>query len=357
MSQQEFPCGQCGANLQFEPGTLSLTCEYCGHENPIEDDASVEIEEQDFESMLADLENQAVSDNVHSVKCSSCGAASTFDKNVVSDACPFCGSDIVTTQQTQRLILPESLVPFFVTQSDAELDFKEWIQKLWFAPNKLKHRNRREEKIQGVYIPYWTYDTQTNTQYRGQRGTHYYVQRTVNGKSQTQRKTRWRSVSGNVPMKFNDVLVRASFSLPDKQADALEPWQLSALVSYKDDYLSGFRAESYQINLPTGFGSAKKIMSPKIDQAIRGTIGGDEQRVSSKNTNYSNITFKHILLPIWISAYKYNKKTYRFLVNGQSGEVQGERPWSVVKIALASLGGLAVAGIIAFFIYRANQGG
>jgi predicted RNA-binding Zn-ribbon protein involved in translation (DUF1610 family) len=359
MSQNEFPCEQCGANLQFEPGTLSLTCQYCGHDNPIVEEGEEEliIEEHDFESMLAELETQAPSNNVHSVKCTSCGAASTFKKNVVSDECPFCGSDIVTTEQTERLILPKSLIPFFVTKNEAEDEFKEWIQGLWFAPNALKERNRRDEKLQGVYVPYWTYDTATQTAYRGQRGTHYWVTKTVNGKSQQVRKTRWRSVSGVVPMRFNDVLVSASHSLPDKQADKLEPWKLSALVSYKDDYLSGFRAESYQINLPNGFGKAKKIMSPQIDQAIRGTIGGDEQRISSKNTQYADITFKHILLPIWISAYKYNEKIFRFLVNGQSGEVQGERPYSVVKIALATIAGLIVAGGIGFLIYLKSQTG
>ena len=105
------------------------------------------------------------------------------------------------------------------------------------------------------------------------------------------------------------------------------------------------------MTLAGGFDVAKVKMEPAIRETIRSDIGGDEQRINHLNSSYSNISFKHILLPVWLSSYQYEKKVYRFLVNARTGEVQGTRPYSWVKIALAVLLGLAVAGVIGGLIY------
>ena len=350
-SQQEFPCEQCGAVLEFKPGADALHCQYCGHDTAIDIDTAP-IEEFDYHSILASLEDETEMLEVHTAKCSSCGAESTYDANVIADSCAFCGSAIVTAAQSNKTIRPLSLIPFKVERREAAEAFKVWIKKLWFAPTELKRKHRSNESIQGIYIPHWTYDTRTDTWYQGQRGIYYYVTvsyKDNDGKSKTrqERRTRWHSVSGRVRDDFNDVLVRASHSLPDTQADNLEPWELKTLVPYNNDYLSGFKAETYQVNLEQGFDKAKIIMSPAIDNTIKRDIGGDEQRISSKTTNYHDIAFKHILLPVWISSYRYKEKVYRFLVNAVTGEVQGERPWSIWKISAAVLlGVIAVGGIV-----------
>jgi predicted RNA-binding Zn-ribbon protein involved in translation (DUF1610 family) len=362
MSQQEYPCGQCGATLAYTPGMSALHCEYCGHDTPIEQEL-VAIEEIDYHAMIIALESESSTFEVHTVKCTSCGAQSTYDDNIVSDLCPFCGTAIVTSGQSQKIIQPKSVLPFYIKRSEAILGFRLWIKSLWFAPSELKKKRNADERLQGIYIPHWTYDTDTVTHYTGQRGEHYWVTESYtsfeNGKSVRKtrqvRKTRWWPASGVVNDHFNDVLVRASQSLPNKQADNLEPWKLHELVPYNNDYLSGFKAETYQIGLEPGFEIAKTIMSGTIDSTICRDIGGDEQRIDSKTTNYNDITFKHILLPVWISSYTYKKKVYRFLVNAQTGEVQGERPYSYWKIFFALLGGLAVIGLIYLLIMVFGQ--
>ena len=155
-------------------------------------------------------------------------------------------------------------------------------------------------------------------------------------------KTRWTSVSGMVYDDFDDVLVLASDSLPRAKTESLEPWDLENLAPYQVEYLSGFQSEAYQVNLEDGFVKAKEKMSRVIESSIRRDIGGDHQRIHSVKTQWNNVTFKHILLPIWINAYRYNNKSYRFVINARTGEVQGERPWSAVKIALAVLGAAVV---------------
>ena len=119
---------------------------------------------------------------------------------------------------------------------------------------------------------------------------------------------------------------------------------------YDDRFLSGFRCEAYSVDVKSGLDQAKAVMRSEIDRQVRRDIGGDEQRILSLNSRYEGVTFKHILLPVWISSYRYNQKVYRFLVNGQTGEVQGERPYSIFKIVAAVLAALLVA-LALFFIF------
>jgi hypothetical protein len=197
--------------------------------------------------------------------------------------------------------------------------------------------------MNGVYVPFWTFDADTASRYSGERGEHYYETRTVNvrvnGRTERReervRKTRWYPASGRVSRDFDDVLVMASRSLPPRLGNELTPWDLGALTAYTPEFLAGFQAEGYTVPLADGHLQAQDRMSDVIREDIRRDIGGDEQRIHDVDTNWSNETFRHILLPVWMAAYKYNGKSYRFLVNGQTGEVQGERPWSIWKIGFA----------------------
>jgi hypothetical protein len=155
---------------------------------------------------------------------------------------------------------------------------------------------------------------------------------------------------------FDDVLVLASHSLPKRYTDALEPWDLSALEPYAPEYLAGFRAEGYSVDLDDGFAQARDKMDATIARDVRFDIGGDRQRIHAIDTAVSDVTFKHILLPVWLAAYKYRGETYRFVVNARTGRVQGERPWSAWKIAVAVILGAAIAGGIGYLI-ALEQGG
>ena len=352
MAQNDFPCGQCGAILQFKPGTDALVCGYCGHENPIEAEQG-QAEELDYNATINGLSENAEVEERVTVRCPGCGAETTFDPDIKSDDCPFCGTSIVTDGHAHKVIKPKSLLPFKIEKRDADEAFMAWLKKRWFAPNKLKRQRRNQRPLQGVYIPFWTYDSDTLTNYTGQRGKHYYVK--VGNRSQ--RRTRWYPVSGRVSNTFDDILVVASKSLPKKLTESLEPWDLPSLVPYKDDYLSGFRTESYQVDLAEGFTDARGQMDAVIRSSIRRDIGGDVQRIFTVNTTHRDVTFKHILLPLWISSYRFKEKAYRFLINARTGEVQGERPYSWVKIAFAVLTALAIGGAIWYaFEYYGNGG-
>jgi DNA-directed RNA polymerase subunit RPC12/RpoP len=351
---RQFPCTQCGAKVEFAPGTDSLVCPYCGHRTEIPE-STEGIEERDFSEGLSDLGRASETEEVQSVQCPSCAALVEPPKSAEAFPCPYCGSSIVTTAKSQRLIKPQAVLPFRISRDRAVQLFRSWIKKLWFAPNSLKKLARLQDRLQGLYAPYWTYDADTVSRYTGQRGDNYTRTRTVtrNGKRVTETYTeiRWRPAAGTVSRDFDDMLVVGSKSLPRNLAEELEPWDLGNLVTYADEYLSGFIAERYQVDLRQGWGRATERMDEMIRGDVRRDIGGDHQRITTLDTRHSNITYKHVLLPMWICSYRYKSKVYRFLVNARTGEVQGQRPWSWVKITLTAL----LAAAIALAIYTATR--
>ncbi|MCW3465526.1 zinc finger domain-containing protein [Chitinophaga nivalis] len=357
-------CENCGAILHYAPGTNSLRCEYCGTMNVIADEAAVTaIHPVDYEDfILAQQQHTEPTQQAVVVKCVSCGAATTLLPNVTADACPFCASPLVIdTAQTTAILQPHYVLPFVINDQTALQYFRKWMDKLWFAPSDLvkKVKNSSSQQLKGVYIPHWSYDTDTHTAYTGQRGEYYYVTESytteVNGKTEHHtrqvRKTAWYDASGAVNNNFRDVLVSASPSLPLKMAKILEPWHLDQLKAYDGRYLSGFRAELYQTNAEQALGIAKKRIDPDIRDTICDDIGGDEQQIEEYQVQYNNLGLKYILLPVWISAYRYNNKLYHFVVNAATGEVTGDRPYSWMKIV-----GLILAIILGFaVIYLMSQ--
>jgi DNA-directed RNA polymerase subunit RPC12/RpoP len=353
-----FACTSCGADLKYVAGTQFLSCEYCGAQNEIPQ-LDIEIEELDFNTYLLQKSDAQEKITEHFIKCENCGASSTLAPNITANCCPYCDTPlIIENAKDETLIQPKSLLPFKLSGKEAKKEFSAWVNKLWFAPNDLKKAILNFDHFKGIYIPYWTYDTDTISNYSGQRGDHYYVSEsyttTENGKSVTKtrqvQKTRWHSVSGKVHKFFDDILTVATKSLPSKYIYKLEPWDLENLVPFDKSYLSGFITEKYQIELNEGFEIAKDIAEKEIRNMVRRDIGGDEQRIIALNTKHNDITFKHLLLPVFVSAYNYKGKLFQFLVNGRTGEVQGQRPFSWIKISMAVLALLIVIAAIIYFI-------
>lgn len=357
--EHRYPCEQCGADLRFAPGQTRMVCGHCGHVQeipaPPDKQARTGLAEIDLrEGLRADPPREALAEH-RTTHCPNCGAVVEFTGARHAAECPFCATPVVVDTGTSRRLKPQGLIPFAVTEDAAREALGAWLKGRWFAPSGLGDHARKGRKMQGIYTPFWTFDADTRSRYAGQRGDYHYETRTrsvmVDGKRRQRteqvRRTRWRPASGMVARRFDDLLVLAAKSLPRSHTDALQPWDLSALVPYREDYLSGFLAEGYTVPLPEGHAAAREIMAGVILGDVRRDIGGDEQQVSSVATTHYNETFKHILLPVWTAAYRYRGRSFRFVVNGQTGKVQGERPWSPVKIALAVLAALVLLGALA----------
>ena len=356
LAEHRFPCDNCGSDLRYDPAGSQLICDHCGNTQPIEGSGFTvqPIRELDLRAGLeADLPLSEM-EETRVTSCPNCGAQVEFTDGAHATECPFCATPIVADTGSTRQIKPRGVLPFALAEPAAREAMSDWLGSLWFAPNGLQQYARKGRRMQGIYVPYWTFDADTQSTYHGQRGTVYYVTQTVirDGKRQQVQvpKIRWQPVSGRVRRFFDDVLVLASTSLPKKYTDALEPWDLSAMEPYAPEFLAGFRAEAYSVGLQDGFTQARAYMDRVIERDVKFDIGGDRQMVSAVDTQLDKLTFKHVLLPVWLAAYKYRGRTFRFVVNGRTGRVQGERPYSTIKITIAVVLGLILAAIVGYFM-------
>jgi len=355
--EHSFPCRNCGADLLFKPGATSLTCPYCGHVEKIPQ-TEKEIKEHGLNEFLAKPKGTGYGDaKGRDVRCSGCGGTTHFDPTLRATKCPFCGTPLITGDDVSAdsdVIAPEAVLPFKITKPQALDSFRKWVASRWFAPSALKNENNLGQ-FQGVYRPFWTFDSHTVSHWTGERGDAYYVSEsyttTENGKSVTRtrqvRKIRWRYVSGTYREFFDDVLVSAG-----QKTDFPTQYTLNQLEPFTPEFLSGFVAERYVVELEAGWSAAKGVIEDEIRSGIRGQIGGDEQRIHSVSTAYSAITYKHILLPLWLNTYKYGGKSYQCQVNGQTGEVNGTRPYSYWKIAGLVL---VIAVVVAVIVLIVNK--
>jgi LSD1 subclass zinc finger protein len=349
-------CKSCGSQMSYKPGTTNLKCQACGAEQAIE--STETIDEHSFDEWAAAQSSKRVATiGKQVVKCQSCGATTETDE--LSGACQFCGGVLLPVSQPEGLIAPEAVLPFGIVKKDANAAFGKWVKSRWFAPSALK-KVGSTEAMKGTYVPHWTYDAQTSTYYTGQRGEHYYTTetRTVNGRTQTHQvqHTRWWPASGNVSRAFDDVVVPASALLEPKKLDKMGPWTLAAAKAFEPQYLAGYTAVRYDVDPDTGLVTAKAKMEDVIRDDCRRDIGGDEQRVTSMSVQYAALMFKLMLLPIWIASYIYAGKTYQVLVNANTGEVVGDRPYSKVKIALAVIAAIIVIAVgIAIYLQAKHK--
>lgn len=351
-----FPCPGCGSDFIFHIGQQNLECPHCGLDKEIEIDEDAAIEEQDLLAMFKVLREHHEHDRhdevgQNEVRCDKCGATVVFTGSLTSSECPYCTSPIQRgdVYQAEHRIPVDAVLPFQIERKKAKANLANWVSSRWFAPNEFLKRGA-EGKFSGVYIPYWTFDAATFTRYEGERGEHYYV--TVGtGKNKHQvRRTNWYPASGAFQRFFDDVLVIGAKDLPKGLIRGLEPWPLGKCLPFNQQVLAGFFARTYDVDLPEGYNKGEQRITEALQADVRNRIGGDEQRIHDIKTRKDALTFKHVLLPLWLLAYRYRDKVYQVVVNAGTGEVQGDRPYSWVKIGLAVLAAASV--VIGFMILR-----
>ena len=348
-----FPCDGCGADLEFSIGQQQLKCPFCGFEKEMEFAEDAAVEEQDLHSMIARMrelheKNRHDEEGQKEVRCDSCGGMVIFQGALTSSGCPWCDSPIQleNVHDAEHRVPVDGVLPFLIQRGKAQQNLSEWVSSRWFAPNDFLKRGV-DGKFNGVYMPYWTFDALTFTRYHGKRGDYYWEEVGSGDNKRRVRKTRWRSRSGKFQRFFDDLLVLASKGLPKKVMRNLEPWPLHQCVPFTQQALAGFFARTYEIELEVGYVEAREIIQNRLEDDVKSRIGGDTQRITSMKVQHSAVSFKHLLLPVWLLAYKYKDQTYQVCVNAATGEVQGERPYSFWKIALVILAIAAAVGFVA----------
>ncbi len=335
-----------------------MTCPYCGFKQAVA--AATEAGAPPVRAISLDeglrMAARGYGAPVTTLACSECGANVNVGAGERTTTCAFCGSSqVLAAEAGEPPIRPGSLLPFRVSKEAANKRFGEWLASRWLRPNDLK-RIAKVNEMGGVYVPFWTFDADVTSRWTAERGWYYYETEayveTVNGQQvertrQVQR-TRWEPASGMRRDRFDDVLVCAGRALPTELVDKLSTFDTKLLVPYQPEFLAGWRAESYAVDLQPASLVAQQKMARMQEGRCGSDVGGNTHRSLSVLNDYEGTTFKHVLLPVWVAAYRYNGKVYRFVVNGQTGEVVGVAPWSIWKIALVVLTiVLLIGGIVA----------
>ncbi len=272
--------------------------------------------------------------------CPKCGASFSFESFRFSSRCPYCETPAIV--DCANPLTPDSVLPFRIDRKEAHENFAKWIGSLWFAPSELKHVVDTQKELTGFYLPHWFFDTDTFSDYSGERGDAYYVtverSRIINGREtivqEQERRIRWTPVSGSVSRNFRDIIIVADTLLPVYLLKSIGSWNPQEMKSFKEEYLSCFESQEYTIAPADGYAEAESIMRSVIRRDVRRDIGGDEQRIYDIRSSFFNQSYSYTLLPVWSTHFKYKGKIYHYVINGQNGMVAGNRPYSYVKIFL-----------------------
>jgi len=329
-------CPQCGGVMDFDPNIGGMACPYCGYEEEIVQDVGSAAE--------LDFEEAEKTDNCDwgaakkQIICKSCGAETIYDALDVANECPYCGSNQVMEANDENTIAPGGVIPFSVGNEQASANFKQWIGKKFFCP-KLAKESAKPDAFKGIYLPYWTFDTDTFSRYSGKYGIDRQEKyKDSNGEMKTRTVTDWHRTSGTYQLFIDDELVQGSERHDSAMLKGLEPFETAKNVPYKPEYVAGFIAERYSVGLKAAWEKAKNSISSKLKSNISSKIVRENHADHAKDvkvsTTFDKITYKYLMLPIWCSSFKYNGKVYQFMVNGQTGKVYGKTPISVGKVIL-----------------------
>ena len=281
--------------------------------------------------------------------CSSdlCGGKTTFTGSLTSTRCPYCATPIQRedVHEAPDRLAVDGVLPFQLDEKKATSAIDHWIRSRWLAPRKFKQYHQKGS-FASIYAAYFTYDADTQTQYAGQRGDNYTVSVGSGNNRRTETRTRWRHVSGHVANRFDDMTVLANNGFDPKHVHALEPWPTATAQPFSPEFIAGHLCRTYDKDVGVCFGEAENRMKAAIDQTVRRDIGGDKQRVDRVNTQYSGLTYKHLLLPIWLLTVTFGGKAFQTFMNGVTGEVHGDYPWSKVKIAAMVIAAIVVIAVL-----------
>lgn len=343
----EAKCPGCGDNMEFDPTSGCLKCPSCGSTKHILVQAGEELAFSGLTKKRGDWQNET-----HVYHCSNCNAEEVLDKREIAHVCPFCGSPSVVERDEIDTLRPNALLPFLIDRDKASGTATRWAKKKLFAPADFKNYFR-PENLKGVYLPAFTFDANTFSSYEGRLGEHYTVTVRVNGKTEHRQKTRYFSVSGNYTEFFDDIAVSATDAVPPSVTRKLMYYDYHSSVVYQEDFLYGFTALLYSKNGEACWADAQRQAENRVRQNILNQYRHDTVQYLNVRTSYANVTYKYMLLPMYIGSYTYKNKSYSFYINGRSGKTTGKSPVSAIKAIIATLAGAFVVvgiGLLIFFL-------
>lgn len=340
-SPQGVPCEACGCPVE----SGDRFCPACGCPNP--NNAQQATRARDATERAATF-----------FRCENCGCEMSTDPEQRSYVCPFCDSTYVaefSPAQTDRQ-RPEFVIGFAVTPDQAREKFFQWIREnSWFRPGDLRAA-QIVDKQKGIYLPFWSFSMLAESRWQATIGEYWYRTETYTTrdskgnmvtKTRQVRETEWWPLSGRHHRYHSGHLVSGSRGLQQTQANGLMPFQLPAMKRYQPHFIAGWLCEEYSVARVDALAICQQEFYQREQSHVAGFLPGDTHRGLEVQTQFSNVNSDLCLLPIYLLTYRYKDRTFRFLVNGQTGKVAGEKPVSWGRIWLAIGAG---AGLLALLI-------
>ena len=318
---EQFRCFSCNGRMNYTPDGTALICEFCGqqqslnqaNQSPAPKDGRFGQGpwEQDFVATLAQAQGHLQPLSFRTFTCQNCAVEFVLPPESLSLTCAYCDAVYVTeTAETNDLLPPQALIPFTISQPQANQILRHWFKKeklnpAWLSP------------VVGLYLPVWTFDIGGEMGWRGL----------------VRRGDDWVIASGNRYIFHDDVLVPATQKLPAEFSHWLDDFDLSQLVAYDARYLADWPAERYQLPLADASLRGRRQILQQYRRHPHEITG--EQFVRDMGLQSTNVlieSFKLILLPVWLTHYRLpdEDSMYDILINGQNGVVRAERPEGVI---------------------------
>lgn len=336
----EFKCPQCGGVTAYNAQDGGLTCTYCGYYEPPPKTA-VGKQAQEFEFTVETMARAAHGwgEGRKELECQSCGSIASLPLDSLTYTCAFCGSNkVIQRQASQDRLRPRFLVPFKVDAAACHNLTRQWMGSSWMTPASLKNLARVAD-FNGVYLPYWTFDSVTSAAWKAEVG-HTRTERYRQGGEWKERTVvDWRWESGQVSLEIDDLVVPGTLRLSKVLLERLKGFDLGDLTPYDPQFLAGLQARAYDLPLEQAWEIAREKMRDSTRQACIAQASTGQVRNFSMNLDFSAESWRYVLLPIYVAAYRYQGQPFQVMVNGQTGAVAGQRPvdWTRVWLVVAAL--------------------
>ena len=350
-----YKCPSCGGPLHFDSASGKLKCDYClssytpdeiskmysDEYNDADKNQNVEYDQQAQAGVMSHKEDEITvggkwdsstipadwgedSANMVAYTCPSCGGEVLAEASTAATSCPYCGNPTIIPSQLSGQMRPQYIIPFRLDQNAAMEAYRKYCRKKILLP-KTFSTNSTVEKLRGIYIPFWLFDSHVSGDYSflgsistSNREGDYIVTR-----------TREFSIRRSLEVDFGGIPTDASRNMPDDLMDSLEPFDYSQMKPFATSYLPGYLADRSDVSIEESSDRAKN----RAVASAQNIVHRDAQKgpYTSVLPYGSRVSFEkgevhYALLPAYILKVAWNGKNYLYAMNGQTGKFVGDLP-------------------------------
>lgn len=343
MKAVSHKCPNCSADLKYNPKVKNWKCEYCASVFSLD-----ELKKNEEKFSNSEVKNNSL--DVDEYHCQGCGARIVADHNTAATFCVYCKNTAILKGRLTDKFSPSKVIPFSKNKDDAIVAFKNLCKDKFLLPSEFSDSKNIKE-LTGIYIPFWLYSCNLDSHVKG---TGKKIKSWISGDYRYEKIDLY-GVERSGNFTFENIPIDGSVRFNDAIMNSIEPFDYSALQDFSPSYLAGFLAEKYDVESS----EAKKYSIDRARQSSYSNLISKTYMYNSfvpieKEANITNEDIKYVLLPVWMVNIKYNEKIYTFAMNGQTGKMIGDLPYSKGKAFLLWLAifiiCMIVIGLITWFI-------